>query len=68
VADQRPSGGPDWGERFGPEVIDLSSIDSFVLENVPSAILRDAIRRVSAELAAAAEPAAFFQSGLRRVD
>jgi FXSXX-COOH protein len=65
VAEQRPTGGPDSGERFNSEVIDLSDIDFLALDNMPSAVLRDAIRRVCAELAVEGEPPAYFQSSLR---
>jgi FXSXX-COOH protein len=65
VAEQRPSGDPEWRERFNAEVIDLSDIDLLALEDMPSAVLRAAIRRVRAELEAERKPPAYFQSSLR---
>jgi FXSXX-COOH protein len=65
VVEQRPSGDPEWRERFNSEVIDLSDIDLLALDDMPSAVLRAAIRRVRAELGAEREPSAYFQSSLR---
>ena len=66
MVEQRPSGDPEWRERFNSEVIDLSDIDLLALDDMPrSAVLRAAIRRVRAELGAEREPSAYFQSSLR---
>lgn len=65
MAEQRPSGDPEWRERFNSEVIDLSDIDLLALDDMPSAVLRAAVRRVRAELGAEREPSAYFQSSLR---
>lgn len=71
VAGQQPTGGMDSGrdgegreETFSSAIIDLTDIDLAEVSQLPSSVLRAAIQRVRAELAADEECTSYFQSSL----
>lgn len=71
VAGQQPTDGTDLGrgsaeneETFGSALIDLSDVDLEEINLLPSSVLRAAVERVRAELAADEERTSYFQSSL----
>jgi FXSXX-COOH protein len=71
VAGQQPTGrinsGEDSagiGETFSSAIIDLTDIDIAEVDRLPSSVLRAAVERVRAELAADEERTSYFQSSL----